>query len=217
MNSKDKNSILVLGVLLIFIGAFVLFTYCTKLINPWYVLGVSIILQCVYYKPKIIQQFYSVYNAEIGVQRYVPILNEFSIFDKGVVITEIICYVLYVVLIGVNYLPSKLLAGIIGDSVYTLTPKLIVIAIIVTIVLNVTRGIGFTRMLLDIRGCEAEMVGFTRKLTVSNMGSIVTLFIPLIRIVGMIFMHNYTMKLVDFNKYTAGSSSNSVEMEEVNG
>lgn len=216
MNSKDKNSFLILGLIIGIIALVAFFTMTTKFISPIAIVIISVVLQCVIIKPIIVKQYYALYNSEATAQRFIPILNEFAIFSKGIIVGEIVTYALMIITILVSMLPVNFLYNFMSDSGVAAYPiRCFLILIIELLALSIIRGIGFFRILNDVREKEFEMLGFTKKFKVTDMISLVALLVPVIRVIGLLYLYNYLNKIVAINGFTSGDGLDVSEFEEV--
>lgn len=216
MNNRDKNSFLILGLVVGIVALVAFFTFTSKFISPMIVAVISIVLQCLLLKPMIVKQYYALYSSEATMQRFVPVLNEFAIFSKGIIIGEMVVYGLMIVTASVSLIPVDFLYNFMSDSsVAAFSVRCFIILIIEALVLSIVRGIGFFKVLNDVRQKEFEMLGMTKKFKATDALSLIAMMVPIVRVLGLLYLYNYLNKIVAINGYSADSEIDTEEFEEV--
>ena len=150
------------------------------------------------------------------MQRFVPVLNEFAIFSKGIIIGEMVVYGLMIVTASVSLIPVDFLYNFMSDSsVAAFSVRCFIILIIEALVLSIVRGIGFFKVLNDVRQKEFEMLGMTKKFKATDALSLIAMMVPIVRVLGLLYLYNYLNKIVAINGYSADSEIDTEEFEEV--
>lgn len=206
MNKKDKNSLVIIGVLLVYVGLVFGLVKFTKFVNPYVLFGISAALQCIIIKPQLIANFYKLNNMGIDNQRFIPILNEFAIFTVPVIRGELIFAALTIVIFGATQLPLTIWAPIFGQAVAINMPfKLMVLGITTLFVSSLFRGVGYIKVARDTKKVIKEYYsqnGGQYKESIYSMFGYVSLLFPVVRIIGLIDIYstlNTAVKLKGIN------------------
>lgn len=193
MNKKDKNSLLVIGVAVLYLLMLLGFTKLTSFINPYVLFGISAILQCFVIKPQIIGDYYQLNELPVDKQRFIPILNEFAIFSTSVIKGEVIFAILAALSLGATQLPLTIWAPIFGNATAINMPfKLMILGLVLLFISSVFRGVGYIKVARDTSITTKELQGFSnaKKESLFTYFGYLSLLFPVVRIVGLIDLFN---------------------------
>lgn len=193
MNKKDKNSLIVIAIALVYVGIVLGFIKLTQYINPYVLLGVSAVIQCFFIKPQIIENYYKLYDMPVDMQRFIPIINEFAIFPVSVIKGEVIFTVCTILVFAATQLPLTVWSPIFGNATAINMPfKLLVLGIVLLFIASAFRGVGYIKVSRDARNTirEAQSYGGKRKESMYTMFGYLSLMFPVVRILGLIDLYN---------------------------
>ena len=211
MNRKDRDG-LIGGVFVAgLVALFAVVYFNVKFINPYWIGVIALVYQFVYAMPRIHKYYLQLHELESSkVVRYIPILNEITLFSTVYSTITMIGGGICVLLVMIGLAPmanitffTPMIAAIFGDQLamdYTFYCMLL--ALTVYALLNVVRGMGFAELLREVNRQHAEYFGKLGGGPIGNTfeGIIyIALFIPLIRVLSFGFIGDRVHKMVSLN------------------
>ena len=218
MDNRDKRSIIMALYIVGFFGLAVLsFKFASK-INALYLLGIFLLIQQVYRIPKLIEYYYEMKGSYIGFERYIPVYNETLVMNKMYSTVYLVGTVLIVASMGAIYLLPKISRNLTLDGlagVVSMTDKLIYLIIFLILVLSFMRGLGYVELLKDIYYTNAEIMDRDEtKIGIFGVTAYILVFIPILRVIGILYLDNLLQTIVDFVGYTEGEYGEDEYYEE---
>lgn len=194
MNSKDKNSFLIVGIMLAYFIITLGMITVTKRLNPYVIFGISMLIQCIILKPQIIANYYKMQNTEMDYQRFIPILNEFAIFPMTVIKCEIIFAVLSALTMGATQLPLTIWGAIFSQSTAISMPfKLMLLSIVFLFISSFARGIGYINLSREVKKvikAHYNERGAVYKDSLFSFFGFVALLFPIVRVIGLVDVYS---------------------------
>lgn len=212
ISKKDKDSLIMLAVLLALV-AFVFITYkTTRLIPMKYIIAIYI-AATVYCWGAISTKYLKVYGAGNSVIAWIPIVNCINTFSTGAAITLLISIVALAVAVVVQLIPSDVLYKVLGQTnslgFFDLMQRLTIFTLIIFMVVL---GIGYCGIYRDVKRMLKECTGLARPKT--ELITYVLLFIPLISVMGYATIIS-NLKQLEFLHYSEVEKEENTSYTEV--
>ncbi len=214
MDTRDRNNLLALLYGAGIIGATFLFSFLAKKItNVLIPFGILMAVQQLYVIPKFVEKYRLLYDYDTGIVKYIPVINEMkalSYFDDDMPmrsnffsISYLVLSVIFVLCLGATFLDPNIIATILPhESVLNFSNMAIYSMILVGLILSGLRGAGYCKLIYDIQSVNEDFTGIeTNAWDLPNILSYVTVFIPGMRTLGLLYQLNTLTKLVDLNDY----------------
>lgn len=206
MDTKDKNSLMFVAYGVALILFFLLVTKLSDTVNALYILIAFLLVQQFYRIPKLVEYYYEMKGSEVGLERYIPVYNETLLMSKFYSIAYIATSI-GVVLCGVGvYLLPKISKDFTFDglsAVLASTDKLIYCAIFLVLLMSFLRGLAYVELVKDVYYTNADIMDRDEtKLGICGRITYVLVFIPILRLLGILYLDNLLQVIVEFVGYT---------------
>lgn len=214
MNKRDKDKLLILLILVIYIGVVACFIFGTRFISWQVLILIMLAAEYLIIQPEICRLYYKANKLKIGGTRFIPFWNEIVIFKSIDATVALISYVLLAVSLLLLFIPSEIVASVLGEKIMFNYGFIIIRAIAVFLLINsVVIGIGFIHVVQKVRMMHTEFTSSSRNFSLSA-ASFILYFFPILRTISLMGLYSVLNKLVSMNNYTAGSKSSNNLVEE---
>lgn len=204
MGNRDKDNILIFLYIAILVGlAIGVYVLKDKIQNVLVPFGILMAVQQLYVIPKFIQKYRALYGVETGLVRFLPVYNETlglsSFFANSYLV---LTGLLVLSVIGI-FIDPNLVAKILPHEAVLNFSNMAIYAFILLLILQCAlRGAGYCQLIYDIQSQNENYTGTESNLwDVTNIVSYVTVFIPGMRVLGLMYQLSTLTKLVDMNGY----------------
>lgn len=211
LNSKDKNNLIMAGVLVFLIALIAVFFNVSRAIPFIYMIVAIEAFEILYVIPNVCSNFYKLYGMDCGATKFIPYYNVIAIFDKvlailTVVVTIIMAMLWYLAVGPMFWVTAKNL------SFFTdVQNAALGWAILATIIWSFVIGIGYLQIIKSVNGMKEDFFnGVTSKAEVANY---VLVLLPIIRCYALFNLLN-NMKLLISSGYEYGKDYNELNLEE---
>lgn len=211
LNSKDKNNLIMAGVLVFLIALIAVFFNVSRAVPFVYMIMAIEAFEILYVIPNICGNFYKIYGMDCGATKFIPYYNIIAIFNKVFAILSVIALVVVAVLwylaVGPMFWVTIKNFSFFTDVQYSALGW----AILATIVWSFIVGIGYLQIIKSVNSMKEEFFnGVTSKAEVANY---VLVLFPIIRCYALFnLLHN--MKLLISYGYEYGKDYNELKLEE---
>lgn len=215
MNSRDKNKLLILFILIAYIAITVSFIVGTSHLQWWMIIVCIVGFQYLIIQPKVCKLYYKANKLDAGFGCYIPIWNELMMFKPKDSVISLCSYVLLAFAAIALFIPASFVANVFGEHfALNFGTYVIRFAVIAILINSIAVGVSFSHVHSRIRRMEAEFADNGATIY-SSMFIYILMFLPLIRAVGLTAMLNALTRLVQMNNFVTGSrTTNNTLMEE---
>ena len=213
MNKSDKDKLLILLVIVLYITMTVFFIRGTKKI-PWYLIIVSLVaIEYLIAQPRLCKLYYQANNQQIGFTRFIPFWNEVAIFEQVDAILALVSYLILALILILFFLPADTVVSLLGEHIALNYGTYVIRAIFICLVINtIIVGIGFLHVTRNIKIMHKTLThGYSNFST--GIITVVFGFLPIIRTLAVMNLMNALTKLVLFNNYH-GDDNEADQLEE---
>jgi hypothetical protein len=213
MNKSDKDKLLILLVIVLYIAMTVFFIRGTKKI-PWYLIIVSLVaIEYLIAQPRLCKLYYQANNQQIGFTRFIPFWNEVAIFEQVDAILTLVSYLILALVLILFFLPADTVVSLLGEHIALNYGTYVIRAIFICLVINtIIVGIGFLHVTRNIKIMHKTLThGYSNFST--GIITVVFGFLPIIRTLAVMNLMNALTKLVLFNNYH-GDDNEADQLEE---
>lgn len=213
MNKSDKDKLLILLVIVLYIAMTVFFIRGTKKI-PWYLIIVSLVaIEYLIAQPRLCKLYYQANNQRIGFTRFIPFWNEVAIFEQVDAILTLVSYLILALILILFFLPADTVVSLLGEHIALNYGTYVIRAIFICLVINtIIVGIGFLHVTRNIKIMHKTLThGYSNFST--GIITVVFGFLPIIRTLAVMNLMNALTKLVLFNNYH-GDDNEADQLEE---
>lgn len=213
MNKSDKDKLLILLVIVLYIAMTVFFIRGTKKI-PWYLIIVSlVVIEYLIAQPRLCKLYYQANNQQIGFTRFIPFWNEVAIFEQVDAILTLVSYLILALVLILFFLPADTVVSLLGEHIALNYGTYVIRAIFICLVINtIIVGIGFLHVTHNIKIMHKTLThGYSNFST--GIITVVFGFLPIIRTLAVMNLMNALTKLVLFNNYH-GDDNEADQLEE---
>lgn len=213
MNKSDKDKLLILLVIVLYIAMTVFFIRGTKKI-PWYLIIVSLVaIEYLIAQPRLCKLYYQANNQQIGFTRFIPFWNEVAIFEQVDAILTLVSYLILALVLILFFLPADTVVSLLGEHIALNYGTYVIRAIFICLVINtIIVGIGFLHVTRNIKIMHKTLThGYSNFST--GIITVVFGFLPIIRTLAVMNLMNALTKLVLFNNYH-GDGNEADQLEE---
>lgn len=213
MNKSDKDKLLILLVIVLYIAMTVFFIRGTKKI-PWYLIIVSLVaIEYLIAQPRLCKLYYQANNQQIGFTRFIPFWNEVAIFEQVDAILTLVSYLILALVLILFFLPADTVMSLLGEHIALNYGTYVIRAIFICLVINtIIVGIGFLHVTRNIKIMHKTLThGYSNFST--GIITVVFGFLPIIRTLAVMNLMNALTKLVLFNNYH-GDDNEADQLEE---
>lgn len=215
MNKQDKDSILILIFTLGYFGLFAVFVFGMKLIPIQYIAPILIAIEEFYIKPIVIKLYYELYDMKADVTRFIPIYNQLMIFRGKIAI----CYLVLSIISGLCILlmcfPGTISAILPDALALNFGVNIMRVTVVVLFIYNVVVYIGYLSVFSDIDAQHYKITSRTALPALRRVILYFTLFIPLVRSIGLLSIHNVLNRIVKFSHITVNTVFDEELREEI--
>lgn len=212
MNKSDKDKLVILLVIVLYIAMTVFFIRGTKKI-PWYLIILSLVaIEYLIAQPRLCKLYYQANNQHIGFTRFIPFWNEVAIFEQVDAILALVSYLILALLFILFFLPADTVVSLMGEHIALNYGTYVIRAIFICLIINsIIVGIGFLHVTRNIKIMHKTLThGYANFST--GIITVVFGFLPIIRTLAAMNLMNALTKLVLFNNYH--SDDNEVDQLE---
>lgn len=212
MNKSDKDKLVILLVIVLYIAMTVFFIRGTKKI-PWYLIILSLVaIEYLVAQPKLCKLYYQANNQRIGFTRFIPFWNEVAIFEQVDAILALVSYLVLALVFILFFLPADTVVSLMGEHIALNYGTYVIRAIFICLLINsIIVGIGFLHVTRNIKIMHKTLThGYANFST--GIITVVFGFLPIIRTLAVMNLMNALTKLVLFNNYH--SDDNEVDQLE---
>lgn len=213
MNKSDKDKLLILLVIVLYITMTVFFIRGTKKI-PWYLIIVSLVaIEYLIAQPRLCKLYYQANNQQIGFTRFIPFWNEVAIFEQVDAILALVSYLILALVLILFFLPADTVVPLLGEHIALNYGTYVIRAIFICLVINtIIVGVGFLHVTRNIKIMHKTLThGYSNFST--GIITVVFGFLPIIRTLAVMNLMNALTKLVLFNNYH-GDDNEADQLEE---
>jgi membrane protein len=212
MNKSDKDKLVILLVIVLYIAMTVFFIRGTKKI-PWYLIILSLVaIEYLVAQPRLCKLYYQANNQQIGFTRFIPFWNEVAIFEQVDAILALVSYLVLTLVFILFFLPADTVVSLMGEHIALNYGTYVIRAIFICLLINsIIVGIGFLHVTRNIKIMHKTLThGYANFST--GIITVVFGFLPIIRTLAVMNLMNALTKLVLFNNYH--SDDNEVDQLE---
>lgn len=212
MNKSDKDKLVILLVIVLYIAMTVFFIRGTKKI-PWYLIILSLVaIEYLVAQPRLCKLYYQANNQQIGFTRFIPFWNEVAIFEQVDAILALVSYLALALVFILFFLPADTVVSLMGEHIALNYGTYVIRAIFICLLINsIIVGIGFLHVTRNIKIMHKTLThGYANFST--GIITVVFGFLPIIRTLAVMNLMNALTKLVLFNNYH--SDDNEVDQLE---
>ena len=212
MNKSDKDKLVILLVIVLYIAMTVFFIRGTKKI-PWYLIILSLVaIEYLVAQPRLCKLYYQATNQQIGFTRFIPFWNEVAIFEQVDAILALVSYLVLALVFILFFLPADTVVSLMGEHIALNYGTYVIRAIFICLLINsIIVGIGFLHVTRNIKIMHKTLThGYANFST--GIITVVFGFLPIIRTLAVMNLMNALTKLVLFNNYH--SDDNEVDQLE---
>lgn len=211
LNSKDKNNLIMAGVLVFLIALIAVFFNVSRAIPFIYMIVAIEAFEILYVIPNVCGNFYKLYGMDCGATKFIPYYNVIAIFDKVLailtVVVTIITAILWYLAVGPMFWVTAKNLSFFTD----VQNAALGWAILATIIWSFVIGIGYLQIIKSVNGMKEDFFnGVTSKAEVANY---VLVLLPIIRCYALFNLLN-NMKLLINSGYEYGKDYNELNLEE---
>lgn len=215
MSKKDKNSFIIIAFIMAYIALVILFRIGANTINPLLFCGITVALQFLVLMPIICKLYYEAHNCDAGFMRFIPLYNESMIFSPKLSMASLVLWIATIVFIALSFFDTSALEGILGRHLAMVFPMtMLKIGVILYIINNFVRSIGLLGVKREIDSIHAELTGSHHGARITDVFQYVVFFIPILRVVGLLFVFDRLNKIVRLNGFKAGDTTDEDFVEE---
>ncbi len=201
MNKSDKDKLVILLVIVLYIAMTVFFIRGTKKI-PWYLIILSLVaIEYLVAQPRLCKLYYQANNQQIGFTRFIPFWNEVAIFEQVDAILALVSYLVLALVFILFFLPADTVVSLMGEHIALNYGTYVIRAIFICLLINsIIVGIGFLHVTRNIKIMHKTLThGYANFST--GIITVVFGFLPIIRTLAVMNLMNALTKLVLFNNY----------------
>lgn len=201
MNKSDKDKLVILFVIVLYIAMTVFFIRGTKKI-PWYLIILSLVaIEYLVAQPRLCKLYYQANNQQIGFTRFIPFWNEVAIFEQVDAILALVSYLVLALVFILFFLPADTVVSLMGEHIALNYGTYVIRAIFICLLINsIIVGIGFLHVTRNIKIMHKTLThGYANFST--GIITVVFGFLPIIRTLAVMNLMNALTKLVLFNNY----------------
>ena len=212
MNKSDKDKLVILLVIVLYIAMTVFFIRGTKKI-PWYLIILSLVaIEYLVAQPRLCKLYYQANNQQIGFTRFIPFWNEVAIFEQVDAILALVSYLVLALVFILFFLPADTVVSLMGEHIALNYGTYVIRAIFICLLINsIIVGIGFLHVTRNIKIMHKTLTHGYANFSTGNI-TVVFGFLPIIRTLAVMNLMNALTKLVLFNNYH--SDDNEVDQLE---
>ena len=208
MQQKDKNQIWTLIFILGFFIAIFIFYKGSKIVNPVWVFVCALALELIYVIPKLIKSYRSIYETDTGWTRFIPVFGELQILPEKTAKAYIVSAILTIISLGLSFANPNTLGKVLPTKVVVAwNNTFIIVTMFLIFIFCLIRGIAYVRILRDIDNNYHDYFGLQDKFrgvkAVKRIIQYITVFIPILRTIGISYSLIKLNDLVDIFKYKA--------------
>lgn len=219
---EEKSKIMLmfyfLGFIVIFVGFLVFYNY----VNLYYVGAAFLLAQQAYVLPRTSSLYHKLNGLEANVGRFVTLYNEVQIFTPGLSRITLVMGIILYLLIGISLLPltgsllvTQVVVSLFGEIAgMNYVFYLILFSIIVYILLNIIRGMGFIEIKRYVERVYTINFGAPPAKIYSKFQYVMFLF-PVLRTIALATLNETMTKMVEFNEVQLEKSDSFEETFEL--
>lgn len=213
MNNKDRNQILILGFILLFVAITALFIIGTAKIPVEIIVFTSAVLKFLVLQPAIVSMYYKVHDMNASLTRFIPIYNEIMILPGSNAVALLLSYISIVVAIGLLFVPIDFIMNVFGEYLAFNYGTFIVRMIVVFLLVNmIIYTIVMCKLMKNIEDIYRKFINSAHSKIFKVYFKILWI-LPFIRIVPLVEIYSRLYTLTKLNDYSV-NASNDVELKE---
>ena len=194
VNNEDRHKLYTAFIIAGFLLTGTLVFVGTRYV-PLMILAVfTLLLEVGFLMPMICKMYYDMHQVPIGFVRFIPFINCIQTFSPVVAILCSVSAIVDLVLFGLMNVPMFYVAKVIGEmAAYDFTGRCVVFLVVALAVTSVLLGVGYCGVLRTVSVKEYEM--FNARLGGTTYLYRLMLFVPLIRVTGLVFIYSQLVML----------------------
>lgn len=186
MRSRDKNNLIISGVLIAVLMVVACFWFGTRQLPLYLIAGVVLLIEVVYVMPSVCKLYYEWYGTETA-WAYVPYMNIIQCMPSAIAISSIALTVLGCLCIVFLKLPS-FVHRLFGENFMIDYADVVpYYGVVMLLIVSILWGIGYIRIYREVK-TELQNAGVLS--AVSNALFMVTLLVPAIRVIGLVMLQS---------------------------
>lgn len=212
LSEKDRNSLIILAVLIAIIGLVVFCFHYTRLIPLKYI-AIAFGVIMVVLMGVIAARYQKIYRIKPNFTSYIPLYNCLLVFDQPIAVALLVVVVITFVFGVACVFPADILANVIGvNQAARISDSMVFFFVLAVVVLFIVLGIGYSMVYADLRRMLFDVTGYKQpKLQLINYP---LLFIPLFNVLGFCSVLTAISTLERFG-YHEGDAVAEEELNEV--
>lgn len=215
MNKRDKDKLLILLVIILYIIMSVGMIIGTSYLTWKMIIGITVILEYIIIQPKICRLYYEVNNNKANAGRFIPFWNEIMMFNNKAAIAALLSYALLALTVIMLFIPIEVVGNLLGDKIMLNYGVFMIRVIAVAVIINcICVGLGFTGVGNKIRRLHMDFTDTKSNVFATSILATVLLYLPIIRAVTLTGYMNTLIKLVVLNNYAKGANNSEHLVEE---
>lgn len=193
MFDNEKDSLIAVGFMILFVVLSTLFFVFSKKIPLTISFGILLIMLLVYIQPMFYKRYYEFLNRKADFTRFIPVYNELGLFTKFYARLYMITLVIFLAsVMALLLMDINVVANLFGDEAAFRFPSVMLgISVLALIAFSFVRGLAYTHIfnrisynLYKINGSAEKGTGLER--VISFVTSLLV-FIPVVRGISMLF------------------------------
>ena len=201
MNSRDRDQLLILLFIILFVAITIAFIFGTKLIPVPVLVGAIIVLKFLIIQPLIVKMYYSVHGQQAPFTRFIPLYNEIMVLQATPALALLISYISLIIAVPLLYLPVETIANILGEYIALNFGTYLIRVIAILLVINMfVYGFVMCSFMQDVQAVYRKFL-HNETVNVFKIYSKFLLFVPLVRVVPLLQIYNSLFTLTKLNKF----------------
>lgn len=210
VNKRDKESLIIAAFIVVFIFGSVILNFVTSSVNPAVVIGIVTLAEVFFIVPRVNKLYMEVLEADDNsFARFIPIWNELRIFSPKMFYACLALWIINAIVLLLSFVSGGFITRIFGEDFATVyTPYMLIAAAVIFLINSIVRGFAFCEIKRNVAEMNADLMGVPEKVTPYSLFQSFTLFIPILRVVGLSLVSDRLYKLAELNGYNAQDGDN---------
>lgn len=211
LRTDDKNALLIVGVLVGMLILIAVFYHGVRYIPlSWLAIGIMLV-ELLFIMPSVCQLYYKLYNANIGILRFIPLYNALKVFPGFISMAVLVCLGVIVVTGLIAFGPAMFVTNSNAVFIMNLSYNAVGIILIECAIFSILLGIGYTVVVRDVRQMRNELTH--AKVSAMEIIYLVFVYVPFLRAFALLNLYS-SMTMLLSNGYHVGMDLSSVEISE---
>lgn len=211
MRTRDKNNLIIAGALIGVLVVIACFWFGTRTLPLILIAGAALLLEILYVMPSVCRLYYDWYEEDTAWSM-IPYMNVIQCMPSGIAILSVILTIAGGICLVFLKLPSAV-HKIFGENfMIDYAGSVPYYGVALLLIVSVLWGVGYLRIYRETR---AELQGGGVVSTLSDLLFMITLFVPAIRVIGLISLQsNLKAALSVANSYEDDGEFEELDYEE---